>query len=102
MISEVYVKECLKKATYAYDPKHDDLLVFWPVLASCHYSRSVIEWYQQIAFNFVSKNINPRNVLQLHPIEKFWASMKCELCKKDKIVADINQLKFEVWHQKIL
>ena len=61
--------------------KHDDPLVFWPDLASCHYLRSVIEWYQQNGVDFVPKNMNPANVSQLHPIKKFWVNMKCELHK---------------------
>ena len=35
--------------------------------------------------------MNPAIVPQLSLIEKFWANMKRELCKKGKIVADINQ-----------
>ena len=92
-----------KKATYAYDPKHDDLLVFWPVFASCHYSRSAIEWYQQIAFNFVSKNMNPRNVLQLHPKKSFGQACNVSCVRRIKLwQTSINSAKFEVWHQKIL
>ena len=46
------------------------------------------------------KNINPANVPQLCPIEKFWANMTHEICKKGKIAAGIN--KFGVWHHKSL
>ena len=74
--------------------KHDDPPVFWPDFASCHYSRSVTEWYQQNGVDFVpKKNMNPANVPQLRLIEKFQASMKRKLCKKGKIATDINQFR---------
>ena len=83
--------------------KHYDLSTFWHDFVSCHYSRSVIKWYQQNGIDIVSKNMNPANMPQFCPNKKFWASMKCELCKKGKIVADINQFcQFGVWHHKIL
>ena len=94
--SEVYVKECLKKRLVSMIRKHDNPPVFWPDLASCHYSRSVIEWYQQNGVNFVPKNMNPTNVPQLHLIEKFWANMKRQLRKKGKIAADINRFR-RIW-----
>ena len=87
---EVYVKEYLKKQLMPIIQKHDDQPIYWPDLASCYYSRSVIEWYQQNGINFIPKNMNPTNVPQLYPIAKFWTSMKYELRKKGKIVADIN------------
>ena len=78
-----------------HDPKADPP-VFWPDLASCHYLRSEIECYQQNGVDFVPKNMNPANVPQLRPIESFWANMKRELRKKDKIAADINQFR-QIW-----
>ena len=80
--TEVYVKECLKKRLLLMIRKHDDPPFFWPNLASCYYSRSVIEWYQQSGVNFVPKNINPVNVPHLRPIEKFRANLKRDLRKK--------------------
>ena len=45
--------------------------------------------------DFLPKNMNPANVPQLHPIEIFCASMKCELRNKGKIPA-INQF-CQIW-----
>ena len=66
--------------------KHDDPLVFWADCASCHYTRSALEWYCQLC-------PQKHESSKLCPIEKFWASIKRELLKKGKIAADFDQFR---------
>ena len=76
--------------------KLDNPSVIWPDIEPSHYSRSVIEWYQQNGVNFVPKSMNPANVPQFRPIEKFLGSMKRELRKYGKIAPDIKQFR-RIW-----
>lgn len=77
--SEVYQKECLPKLKKFIDAHHsDDKYRFWPDLASCHYSKTTIDWLERQNIRYVAKNYNPPNVPKARPIEDFWAilSMK--------------------------
>ena len=52
--------------------QHQDLnYIFWPDLASAHYSAATVEWMEQ-NLNFVAKRLNPPNVSQARPIVNFW------------------------------
>ena len=54
---------------------HGDLnYIFWPDLASAHYSSMTVQWMQENV-NFVEKKLNPPNVPQARPIENFWACL---------------------------
>ena len=51
---------------------HPDLnYIFWPDLASSHYSAATVGWMSQNV-NYVEKQLNPPNVPQARPIENFW------------------------------
>ena len=71
--SEIYINECLKKRLLPFIREyHQDLnYIFWPDLASAHYSAATVGWMEQ-NLNFVAKRINPPNVPQARPIENFW------------------------------
>jgi hypothetical protein len=51
----------------------DDEIMFWPDLATCHYSRITRDCYEANKINFVSKVDSPPNLTQARPIEEFWA-----------------------------
>ena len=51
---------------------HDVPCLFWPDLASCHYSKKTEEWYNSRDIKFIPKSLNPPHCPQFHPIEKFW------------------------------
>ena len=52
---------------------HQDLnYIFWPDLASCHYSKQTVIGWMDENIKFVPKDINPPNVPQARPIENFW------------------------------
>ena len=56
-------------------------VLFWPDLASCHYTKTTLTWLQTNKVAFVPKAINPPNFPELRPIEKYWALIKRKLLK---------------------
>ena len=77
--TEVYIKECLQKRLLPFLKKHEVCKFFWPDLATCHYSKKAIEWYQINKVQFVPKEVNPPNCPELRPIERYWALVKKHL-----------------------
>lgn len=47
MTSAVYLEECLKKRLLPFIASHGGSTIFWPDLATCHYSRVVNSWYEE-------------------------------------------------------
>lgn len=74
--SEIYVKECLTKRLVPFIREyHSDLnYVFWPDLASSHYSKDTVAWMDKNV-TYVDKRLNPANVPQARPIENFWGCL---------------------------
>jgi transposase len=72
--AERYIQRCLSKLRRFLNTHHaDDEIMFWPDLATCHYSRITRDWYEANNINFVPKVDNPPNLPQARPIEEFWA-----------------------------
>lgn len=72
--SDIYIGNCLPKLKKFIDLHHsNDNYMFWPDLASCHYSKKTVEWLNGQNIPFVPKEDNPPNVPQARPIENFWA-----------------------------
>lgn len=90
MNAKIYINECLQKRLLPMIRQHDKPVVFWPDLASCHYSRDTLQWYQSNNVTFVPKEMNPPNCPDIRPIETFWALAKAKLRKHVK-PADILQ-----------
>ena len=63
--SDIYIKECLEKRMLPFIREHhqDSNYIFWPDLASCHYSKQTVAWMDENV-KFVPKDINPPNVPQ--------------------------------------
>lgn len=91
--SETYMKECLQKRLLPFLRKHDKPTLFWPDLAPAHYSRATLQWYESHNINFVKKDMNPPNVPELRPIERYWAIMKAKLKKTRATVKNTEELK---------
>ena len=81
MDSKLYKEEYLENRIPPFIKVHKGPVKFWPDLASCHYSREVIQWYRDNNVDFIDKNINPPNCPQFWLIERFWAIMKRKLKK---------------------
>jgi predicted transcriptional regulator len=79
--TDIYISECLKKRLLPFMKKHTSSTLFWPDLASCHYSTRTLEWYKANSVEVVPKESNPPNCPELRPIEKYWANIKSKLRK---------------------
>lgn len=93
MNGQVYLEECLQKRLLPLLKAHDGPTIFWPDLASCHYTKDVLEWYKANDVDFVPKDLNPPNTPELRPIEKYWAIMKEHLLKRPKVVKNVEEMK---------
>lgn len=91
--SELYRTECLQKRILPFIRSHNEPVMFWPDLASCHYSKTVLQWYETNGIQFIPKELNPPNCPQLRPIERFWAIMKRKLKVNGSVVKSINELR---------
>lgn len=90
---DIYEKECLQKLLLPFIRSHNVSTLFWPDLASCHYSKKVLKWYEDNGIAVVPKEANPPNCPELRPIEKYWAHLKTKLKKTNKIAKDRSDFK---------
>lgn len=98
MTSDLYIKECLQKRLLPFLRAHNNNAWFWPDLASCHYSRSTLEWFERNGVTIVPKDMNPPNCPQFRPIERYWAIVKRKL-KKTKGAARNAATLRNKWNQ---
>ncbi|XP_065662792.1 uncharacterized protein LOC136085417 [Hydra vulgaris] len=56
--------------------------LFWPDLASSHYSKDSLNWMDQYVY-YVDKESNPLNVPQARPIENFWGHLAQKVYEGD-------------------
>src|SRR6266705_5892768 len=79
MKSDQYLNECLIKRLIPFIEKHHKIsdVLFWPDMATIHYSKEVENWLNSMNIRFVSRIGNAPNVPIARPIERFW-----HLCKK--------------------
>ena len=61
--TSIYINECLEKRLLPFIRKyHGDFnYLFWPDLASSHYSKGSLNWMDEYV-NYVDKEFNPPNV----------------------------------------
>lgn len=84
----IYINECLKKRLVPFVKKHSSSTLFWPDLATSHYAGDTIKFLERNAVQIVPKDINPPNVPQCRPIERYWALVKGILRKTGKTARD--------------
>lgn len=73
---DIYSTKCLPEVAKFIKKYHkDEDVVFWPDLASAHYSKRSLEEMERLNIDVVPKSANPLNVLQLHPMENFSANL---------------------------
>ena len=82
--SSIYINECLEKRLLPFIHKyHGDFnYLFWPDLASSHYSKDSLNWMDQYVY-YVDKESNPPNVPQARPIENFWGHLAQKVYERD-------------------
>ena len=81
--------------------------IFWADLVSVHYSRKTRNWLEANNVSYVAKDMNPPNVPELRPIERYWSALKGKLRNDGHITkseADFSRTsiiaKFNEPHQK--
>jgi len=74
---DVYISKCLVKLKKFINEVHEnDEIVFWPDLASAHYSNKVQDYLKSENIEYVPRDKNPAKVPELRPIEDFWSEIK--------------------------
>lgn len=100
MKSDVYINECLQKRLLPFIKHHESPVKFWPDLASCHYSNASISWFRRNEIDFIPREMNPPNVPEFRPIEKFWAISKRKL-KATRWTIKNEKNMLQVWNQAV-
>lgn len=90
MNSQLYMKECLEKRVLPFIRSHRGPVKFWPDLASCHYSKATMSWYENNEVDVIAKNLNPPNCPELRPIERYWALVKRNLKKTGGVCSSLS------------
>jgi len=88
-----YIKECRNKHLLPLYRQHNVSPLFWPDLASIHYSRDTISWYKEFEVAIFKKIHNSPNSPELRPIERYWAILKRNLKKRSSATLDIKSFK---------
>lgn len=96
MKAEEYLKECLQKRLLKLYQDHDIPPLFWPDLATIHYARSVMSWYEVNNIKFVPKTHNPPNTPEIRNIENYWSHLKRVLIKKFSAAVNLSSFKSKV------
>lgn len=91
--ADVYQKECLNKRLIPFYKKHKVPTIFWPDLASSHYSKTTINILNKKKVNLGQKNENPPNAPELRPIERYWAIAKRNLKKEGGEAHNMKEFK---------
>lgn len=99
MNADLYIKECLQKRILPLIRSHRNEVMFWPDLASCHYAKLTLSWFEANNVAFIKKYMNPPNCPEFRPIERYWAIVKRILKKNGGTVKDINAMKIK-WNQQ--
>lgn len=75
--SDFYIEKCLPKVKQFINKFHQgDNVIFWPDLASAHYSRKSQNVMKKMKIPFLDKQLNPPCAPRIRPIEDFWAIIK--------------------------
>ena len=67
--------------------------LFWPDLVLCHYSGATLNWLREHKVDFVEKDCNSPNCPELHPIERYWTTVKGKLKFNVKEAKNIQDFK---------
>ena len=89
--TEIYIKECLQRRLLPFLREHNVSTFFWPDLASCHYSKATLKWYETNNVVFVPREANPSNRPELRPIERYWAMVKKKLKETKQLTRNATE-----------
>ena len=79
--------------SFAFINKHSKAIIFWLDLATIHYSKKTMEWYNQNGIEIVPIDTNPPNCLGQRVIESYWGLLKGILLKSNKSAKDDEKFK---------
>src|SRR6266705_5481308 len=98
MRSDEHLRECLEKRLIPFIEKYnkDSEILFWPDLATIHYSRDVQNWLRSKNIDFVPKTRNAPTVPIARPIEKFWDLCKVRYSRRQNMPKSLTSLR-KVW-----
>ena len=91
---ETYLHDCIRKRLLPFINHHhkNDNVLFWPDLASSHYSKQGQEFLQANNIKFVERQQNPPNVPQARPIETIWSLVEQKLYEGTWQAKNLEQL----------
>ena len=105
---EIYSTKCLPEVASFIKKYHKgEDTVFWPDLASAHYSNRSLEEMERLSIDVVPKSANPPNVPQLRPIENFWSNLKRKIysnnfvAKTEEELINKTKKKFKNMHTRM-
>lgn len=75
--------------------------IFWPDLATAHYTNATMAFLKENDVIFIEKKLNPLNCPQLRPIERYWALVKRNMCLTGKVATTIPEFK-KIWRASAL
>ena len=91
----VYINKCIKPILLPFLQTHypQGDYVFWPDLASSHYSKFAQQEFQSLGINYVPKHLNPANLPKSRPIEDFWGNLKDKVYEGAWFAKSLPQLR---------
>ncbi|CAF4705248.1 unnamed protein product, partial [Rotaria socialis] len=94
VLQTTYLKECIDKRLLPFIEKyhHNGNYLFWPDLASAHYSNLVKERLYEKNVPFIARQDNPPNVIQARPIETIWALLERKVYENNWEVKRLDAL----------
>lgn len=92
---ETYFRDCIKARLMPFIQMYhiQEKVLFWPDLATSHYSHKVMDYLDDNEVQMVHKEWNPQNCPQSRPIETLWAILSDMVYEGDWEAKTINQLK---------
>lgn len=96
--SDNYINHCLSARLIPFLTEHHSSTpyVFWPDLASSHYSKKTIAFVNEKKVNIVPKKENPANLPECRPIERFWYLLKAQVYKEGWKAKDLPELERKI------
>lgn len=91
----VYIEKCLKARLIPYinSLQNKGDVIFWPDLASSHYSKETLSFLESENVKIVPKASNPANAPEVRPIEDFWTEIKRIVYDSGWEAKDLDQLR---------
>lgn len=89
-----YLNECIIQRLMPFITTHHnkEKVLFWPDLASSHYSDSVRRYLKENDVEFVPRDFNPQNCPQTCPIETLWSILKNMVYDEGWEAKTVNQM----------